>query len=171
MFYLRLVFLASRLSAKLQRANETRILQNESLLFVLVTPMRLSEDNETASPRVNILPMIDVIFAILAFLIMSTLYLTKPEGLPVNLPQAVTSTPQNPIDVTLTITSGGELFLGSDAVALADLADRVRQIAADRSILVTIRADETVNLGRVVAAMDQLRQVNGVKLGIATTQP
>ncbi len=133
--------------------------------------MRLSEDNETASPSVNILPMIDVIFAILAFFIMSTLYLTKAEGLPVNLPQAVTSTPQNPIDVTLTITSGGELYLGNDAVALADLADQVRKIAAERSILVTIRADETVNLGRVVAAMDQLRQVDGVKLGIATTQP
>ena len=133
--------------------------------------MRLSEDTETASPSVNILPMIDVIFAILAFFIMSTLYLTKAEGLPVNLPQAVTSTPQNPIDVTLTITSGGELFLGDDAVALTDLADRVRKIAAERSILVTIRADETVNLGRVVAAMDQLRQVDGVKLGIATTQP
>lgn len=133
--------------------------------------MRLSEDTETASPSVNILPMIDVIFAILAFFIMSTLYLTKAEGLPVNLPQAVTSTPQNPIDVTLTITSGGELFLGDDAVALTDLADRVRKIAAERSILVTIRADETVNLGRVVAAMDQLRQIDGVKLGIATTQP
>ena len=133
--------------------------------------MRLSEDTEIASPRVNILPMIDVIFAILAFFIMSTLYLTRAEGLPVNLPQAVTSTPQNPIDVTLTITAGGELFLGNDAVALADLADRVRKIASERSILVTIRADETVNLGRVVAAMDQLRQVNGVKLGIATTQP
>lgn len=133
--------------------------------------MRLSEDTETASPSVNILPMIDVIFAILAFFIMSTLYLTRAEGLPVNLPQAVTSTPQNPIDVTLTITSGGELFLGDDAVALTDLADRVRKVAAERSILVTIRADETVNLGRVVAAMDQLRQVDGVKLGIATTQP
>ena len=133
--------------------------------------MRLPEDTEIASPSVNILPMIDVIFAILAFFIMSTLYLTKAEGLPVNLPQAVTSTPQNPIDVTLTITSGGELFLGDDAVALADLADRVRKIASERSILVTIRADETVNLGRVVAAMDQLRQVDGVKLGIATTQP
>ena len=133
--------------------------------------MRLPEDTETSRLSVNILPMIDVIFAILAFFIMSTLYLTRAEGLPVNLPQAVTSTPQDQVDVTLIITPDGELFLGDDAVALTDLADQVRKIAPERSILVTIRADETVDLGRVVAAMDQLRQVNGVKLGIATTEP
>ncbi len=133
--------------------------------------MRLPEDTETSRLSVNILPMIDVIFAILAFFILSTLYLTTAEGLPVNLPQAVTSTPQDQVDVTLTITPDGELFLGDDAVALADLADQVRKVASERSILVTIRADETVDLGRVVAAMDQLRQVDGVKLGIATTEP
>jgi biopolymer transport protein ExbD len=133
--------------------------------------MRLPEDNETRQAVVNILPMIDVIFAILTFFIMSTLYLTNDEGLPVNLPQAVSSTSQDQATVTLTITADGELFLGKDAIALTDLANEVQTIAAGGPIQVTIRADETTQHGSVVAAMDQLRQVEGVKLGIATIQP
>jgi biopolymer transport protein ExbD len=133
--------------------------------------MRLPEDNETRQAVVNILPMIDVIFAILTFFIMSTLYLTNDEGLPVNLPQAVSSTSQDQATVTLTITADGELFLGKDAIALTDLANEVKTIAAGGPIQVTIRADENTNHGSVVTAMDQLRQVEGVKLGIATIQP
>jgi len=143
--------------------------------------MRLPEDTDINRPSVNILPMIDVIFAILAFFILSTLYLTKAEGLLVNLPQAVTATPQNQIDVTLTITQAGDLFLGDEAVALTDLADEVRSLGQatgqatsqlpNPPIMVTIRADEVTSHGRVVAAMDQLRTVQNVKLGIATTQP
>lgn len=144
--------------------------------------MRLSEDTETSRLSVNILPMIDVIFAILAFFILTTLYLTKAEGLPVNLPQAATATPQEQVDITLTITSDGELFLDDAAISLADLADGVRalmassqssqeEMASQNQGLVTIRADESTPHGRVVAAMDQLRKVEGVRLGIATTQP
>ena len=115
--------------------------------------------------------MIDVIFAILAFFILSTLYLTRAEGLPVNLPEAVTSTPQDQVDVTLTITANGELFIDDASVTLEDLGESVDQLSAGSPILVTIKADETTDHGRVVAAMDQLRKVEQVRLGIATTQP
>ena len=135
--------------------------------------MRLPEETDINRPGVNILPMIDVISAILAFFILSTLYLTKAEGLPVNLPQAVTSTPQNQIDITLTITPEGGLFVGDEAVELVNLADKVQSVGQQtgQPNMVTIRADESTRHGRIVAAMDQLRTVDNVKLGIATTQP
>ncbi|MEO1623152.1 MAG: biopolymer transporter ExbD [Cyanobacteria bacterium J06632_3] len=133
--------------------------------------MRLPEDNEIPRSGVNILPMIDVIFAILTFFILSTLYLTQAEGLPVNLPQSVTATPQNQVDVTLTVTAEGGLFLGEAAVSLENLATAVRQLSPDAPILVTIRADESTSHGRVVAVMDRLRTVEQVSLGIATTRP
>lgn len=132
--------------------------------------MRLPEDADLQRPSVNILPMIDVIFAILAFFILSTLYLTKAEGLPVNLPSAITATPQNQTDVTLTITPNGDLFIGEEAVELTALADSVEALAPEGPILVTIRADEITDHGRVVAAMDQLRQLERVRLGIATVR-
>jgi biopolymer transport protein ExbD len=48
--------------------------------------MRLPEEPDNP-PQLNILPMIDVIFALLTFFILSTLSLTRSEGLPVNLPK------------------------------------------------------------------------------------
>ncbi|MEL7228063.1 MAG: biopolymer transporter ExbD, partial [Cyanobacteria bacterium J06576_12] len=96
--------------------------------------MRLPEDNEISRHGVNILPMIDVIFAILAFFILSTLYLTKAEGLPINLPEAVTATPQNQVDVALTVTSEGGLFLGEASVSLENLADAVDQLSPNAPI-------------------------------------
>ncbi len=133
--------------------------------------MRLPDDNEINRPSINILPMIDVIFAILAFFILSTLSLTRAEGFSVNLPQAVTASPQDQIDVMLVITSEGDLSLGDKVVLLEDLADEVRAIAPTAPVLVTIRADESTSHGRVVAAMDQLRTIDRVRLGIATTRP
>ena len=133
--------------------------------------MRLPEEADSSRSGVNILPMIDVIFAILAFFVLSTLYLTRAEGLPVNLPQAVTATPQSQVNLTLTITSAGNLFLGEEAIALENLAEETRGIAVEQPLLVTIRADETTPHGNVVAAMDQLRQVDGVRIGIATVRP
>ena len=130
--------------------------------------MRLPDDTDVQRPSVNILPMIDVIFAILAFFILSSLYLTKSEGLPVSLPQAVTATPQNQIDVTVTVTADGGLFLGDEPVAIEQLTSRVAELSEDRSMLVTVRADEETGHGRVVAAMDELRKVDGVRLAIAT---
>ena len=52
--------------------------------------MRLPDEIDTPG-EINILPMIDIIFSILAFVIISTLSLTRSEGLPVDLPSAKTS--------------------------------------------------------------------------------
>ena len=136
--------------------------------------MRLPKDDDIKSASVNILPMIDVIFAILAFFIISTLYLTSIEGLPVNLPEAVTASPQTQVNVTLTITPEEDLFLGDEPVELSKLEENARSLAQNAPgapISITIRADETTPHGIVVSAMDKLRAVDNVRLSIATTQP
>ena len=136
--------------------------------------MRLPEDDDIKSASVNILPMIDVIFAILAFFIISTLYLTNVEGLPVNLPEAVTASPQTQINLLLTITSDGDLFLEDNEVSLGELEDNARKIAQNNPnapLSITIRADKNTPHGTVISAMDKLRAIEQVRLSIATTQP
>ena len=56
--------------------------------------MRLPDEPESI-PQINIVPLIDVTFAILTFFIVSSLSLSKSEGLPVNLPKASTSQVQD----------------------------------------------------------------------------
>ncbi|MEM1239122.1 MAG: biopolymer transporter ExbD [Cyanobacteria bacterium P01_H01_bin.26] len=133
--------------------------------------MQLPPDEESRL-TINIVPMIDVVFAVLAFFILSTLYLTRAEGFPVNLPTATTAVSQDEAALTLTITADGGLFLGDQPVTLEALsADIQAVLIPGQPAMVTVRADAATPHGQVVAAMDRIRDLDGVRLGIATQQP
>lgn len=129
--------------------------------------MRLPDDTETPA-QINIVPMIDVIFAILTFFIFSTLYLTRSEGLAVNLPKAGTAKNLPPAPINVTISSNGQIALNRKLIALEKLPDAVTSIVGEKTeALVVINADTRVAHGRVVSVMDRLNQVSGIKLAIA----
>ena len=131
--------------------------------------MRIIDNEQEDEFEINILPMIDVIFAILAFLIVSTLFLTRTEGLPVNLPKTKTSKPQQPADFTVTIKPDGSLFLDDLAVTEENLRTQITtQLNPNQEALITIKADEQTYHGKVVTVMDELRTIEGARLGIAT---
>ncbi|MEQ8976230.1 MAG: biopolymer transporter ExbD [Coleofasciculus sp. C1-SOL-03] len=131
--------------------------------------MRLPDDSETPF-QINIVPMIDAIFAILAFFIISTLYLTRSEGLPVNLPTAITAESQvQDRIITVTIQANGAIFVNQEPIELSQLEAGIESlVTADSPFLVILNADENVPHGRVVSAMDRLRLVEGIRLAIAT---
>jgi biopolymer transport protein ExbD len=132
--------------------------------------MRLPDEPDIP-PQINLIPMIDVVFAILTFFIMSSLFLTKQQGLPVNLPKAANAQQQQIASeaITLTINKKGNISLGDKSIALDKLDEEVRNLIPDnQEELVIINADRDVNHGRVVAVMDRLREIEGVKLAIAT---
>jgi biopolymer transport protein ExbD len=129
--------------------------------------MRLPEEPDLP-PQIYIVPMIDVIFALLTFFIMSTLYLTRSEGLPINLPNAVTAEAQRSAPVTVTIDRAGKLFLNKRPTDLKTLGGQVRKLASQPQTLVIVSADEGVSHGRVVTVMDQLRLIPNVRMAIAT---
>ncbi len=129
--------------------------------------------NEPEAPaQINIVPMIDVTFSILAFFIMSTLFLTKLETLTVNLPRAKNAQPQLSNKVNLTINAQGELFLNRQPIAANQVVEAIQTIQSpDQPLTVVLNADHAINYGDAVEVMDQIRQVPGVKVAIATRQP
>lgn len=129
--------------------------------------MRLPEEPDPKL-HVNIVPMIDVIFAVLIFFILSSLFLVRADGLPVNLPTATTAQPQPQRQVTVTITAEGDLRIGDRPLGDEQLVAAVQSVLPAGGGLVVIQADRQVNHGRVVTVMDRLRQVAGVELAIAT---
>ncbi|GAB1542098.1 biopolymer transporter ExbD [Scytonema sp. NUACC21] len=133
--------------------------------------MRLPDEPDLPA-QINIVPMIDVIFAILTFFIMSTLFLTRQDGLPVNLPKAATAQQQQASEpITVTIDNQGQISLNRQPVALDALVEQVRGLIGNQETVVIINADEQVHHGQVVAVMDRLRQVQGARLAIATEKP
>ena len=133
--------------------------------------MNVPNDDNDSLPEINVTPMIDVVFAILTFFILASLFLTRSEGLPVNLPSAKTATQQNqaPTKLTVTIDKQGKMLLDRQPLEVSDLATRVQAAKGNKpEVLVVINADRAVEHGRVITVMDELRTVQGVKLGVAT---
>ena len=129
--------------------------------------MRLPEEPDLP-PRINILPMIDVIFAILVFFIVSSLYLTRSEGLPVNLPRASTTEVQKNQQIVVSIDRTGKLSVDSQPAQMDGLKAAVEKlIQTGNTTTVVVNADKTVEHGLVVDAIDRLRQIENVQLAIA----
>ena len=118
--------------------------------------------------RIEIIPMIDVIFFLLVFFMISTLSMTINRGLPVNLPTAATSQKDMRDNVSLTVMQDGKIFLNKEPVTLQEMGRRVKAaLAADPRLAVVINADGRVLHSTVVDILDELRQAGVSGLAIA----
>ena len=118
--------------------------------------------------QINILPMIDIIFAILSFLIVSTLYLSKVNTIPVELPKASSSVSQDKKFITISIDKVGNLFLNKKKILLEDLKISILNLISDGSKIVVLNADKNVSHGIVIKVLDSLRSIEGLQIAIST---
>ena len=118
---------------------------------------------------INIVPMIDVIFAILTFFIISSLDLIRLENIPVNLPKASTSTLVKEKPVVLTIDRENNIFLENKPIDSKILVDQIKNIISDYSTdILIISADKEVAYGKVVEVIDQVRSIDNLRIGMST---
>ena len=118
--------------------------------------------------RIEIIPMIDVIFFLLVFFMISTLSMTINRGLPVNLPTAATAQKEIRENVNLTVTQDGKIFLNKQPTTLQDMGQRVKAaLAADPQLTVVVNADGQVLHSMVVDILDELRLAGVSGLAIA----
>ena len=118
--------------------------------------------------KIDILPMIDIIFSILAFLIISSLYLTSVDTISVDLPKASNSIKQNNKFVNISIDKSGNLFINKKSIKYQDLRDKVVDLVDENKNLVVLNADKNISHGYVISVLDVLRSIDGLKLAIST---
>ena len=118
---------------------------------------------------INIVPMIDVIFAILTFFIISSLDLIRLDNIPVNLPKASTSTLVKDKPIVLTIDKENNIFLENKPIDSKILVDQIKNIISDYSTdILVISADKEVAYGKVVEVIDQVRSIDNLRIGMST---
>jgi biopolymer transport protein ExbD len=123
---------------------------------------------EQPKARIEIIPMIDVIFFLLVFFMISTLSMTINRGLPVNLPTAASSQKDLRENLNLTLMQDGTIFLNKEPITLQDLGPRIKTaLAAEPELMVILNADGDVRHQSVVEAMDELRLAGVARLAIA----
>jgi biopolymer transport protein ExbD len=118
--------------------------------------------------RIEIIPMIDTIFFLLVFFMISTLSMAHYSGLPVNLPKAATGQQPANESAAVTITRDGKVFIDKQEVSRENVRSTLQQRLAEKpDLLVLINSDEHVEHGVVVDIMDAARQAGVAKMAIA----
>ena len=120
--------------------------------------MKLRALRQRRRGRIEIIPMIDVMFFLLATFMLASLSLQNLHSLAVNLPRGTSTPLQSTSPVTLTVTKDGELLLNTVAVTLDTLAAALRSMpgAQDRRIIVAV--DRAAPSGLVVQVMLKARE-------------
>ena len=128
---------------------------------------------QTDDPEINLIPLIDVLFCLILFLVLTTSF-NQRAALRLQLPQAaagVVPDAQPPLSILVDVE--GRFFVGNTEVARKDVVSVKEAIAqaagTDRSRPVVLRADGRTPHQSVVTAMDALGQLGFTKLSIATT--
>ena len=130
--------------------------------------MRLQRKGNLKKARIEIIPMIDTIFFLLVFFMISTLSMARFTGVQVNLPKAASGTQPPTETVVVSLTKEEQLFFNKTEVSRESLLQSLSaELAKNPELLVVINADDGVQHGRVVEIMDEARQTGVTKLSIA----
>ncbi len=123
---------------------------------------------EKVRTHLNIAPLIDVVFLLLIFFMLSSHFVTQP-GIKITLPTAVTAKLHSEEDIIISITKDNNLYLNEDQITLDSLLDKLRiKVGEARKKTVIIKADEKIDLGLAVRVMDIARQAEAEGLVIST---
>lgn len=130
--------------------------------------MKFRERRAVENPRLMIIPMIDIIFFLLVFFMMSTMFMVEQKVLPVTLPSASTAELDMHRTFPVTVMADGSLRFNEDVVNLNDLSARIEtELRRDRDSQFVLRADRRAAYGQVVDVLNQLRRLGVQRLTVA----
>ena len=124
--------------------------------------------------RIEIIPLIDIVFFLLATFVMLSLSMVKNLGVDVNLPSATTSSKQvNSNQYTsITVTDKGEIYFNKEKISAAELPVRLGQLKKiNNDPTIVLNGDEKASYGRAIFVLDEARRIGIKKIALETKQP
>ena len=121
--------------------------------------------------KIEVIPLIDVVFFLLATFVMVSLSMTKNEGITVNVPSASTSSPKENKDATLTLSVAqqGEIFFNKEKINFAQLPIRLQNFkSANKDPQGVVNADGKAEYSNVVAVIDEVKRTGITKVALST---
>jgi len=122
-------------------------------------------------PRLDLTPMVDVVFLLLIFFMISTTFVESP-GISIKLPESSSQTvDREPKEIKIYLSQEGDIFYKDKKISLAEYKSVLSEFQADAErTTVLLLADQDSRHGKVVTLMDLARDAGYLKLAIATEQ-
>ena len=119
--------------------------------------------------RIEIIPLIDVIFFLLATFVLFTLSLNKSNGVKVTLPVAETGEVRDPTGITISVTDEGAIGWNQDLITLDEFQQRlVVEVKRDPDTRILINGDERAFFAQAIYIFDEARKAGFKKVYIET---
>jgi biopolymer transport protein ExbD len=120
--------------------------------------------------RIEIIPLIDIVFFLLATFVMVSLSMIQNKGISINLPQAASSTTQDEKSkVVISINQAGIIYLEKEAIDLDALKGRLKALkATNPDLRVIINGDDKAYFGTAVTILDEVRLLGIQRVAIQT---
>ena len=132
--------------------------------------MNIPSPRVARKARIEIIPLIDIIFFLLAIFVMMSLSMIKNRGILVNLPVSSSGSAIERKDyAAITVTAGGDLYFNKDSVTLEGLIERLKSFKDSNSDpRVFIHGDAKAEFGMAVTVLDEIRKLGFTKIAIET---
>lgn len=131
--------------------------------------MRRHHRREMKAPEIMLSPMLDMIFLLLVFFIISTMYMSEIKTMPIRLPVAKNSETVSKSNFNVTIKKDGSIYLDETQTNMEQLvANAAVESKRDSSFSVIIRCEGEAEYRLVVTLMDKLKGAGVTRFGLAT---
>ncbi len=121
--------------------------------------------------RIEIIPLIDIVFFLLATFVMVSLSMVRNQGLPVNLPKAgaATASEGHSEAVVVGVTKAGDFFINKDILSFNALSAKLGKLkSSDPNLQVLVQGDEKASFGDAIRVLDEARRLGITKVTIQT---
>lgn len=119
--------------------------------------------------RIEILPLIDIVFLLLVFFIYAMLSMAVHRGVSVNLPTSSSAKIEREVLLSVTIKDNGDILLDNNRIPLKDLARLLKLRAKEQdSPGVLLFADKRVSCQLLLHVLDQIRMAGLSKISLQT---
>lgn len=133
-------------------------------------PFRLWNDRPSdLDVRIEIIPLIDVIFCILTFFILGAVGLSRQQAINLDLPKASSGTPQMREMLVVSLDDFGQVYVEKQSVTRNQLTDAIKNYYQyNPGGVMVLHASRNANYSEVIQVLDLLRQVGGNRVALAT---
>lgn len=130
--------------------------------------MKIKRLKKSKKGRIEIIPMIDVMFFLLATFMLASLSMQHINSLPVSLTKGEGEAAAIEKEITLTIDKNGGIFLNQISINLGEISEKLKPLLSKENDKVIIAADENASHGIVTKAMIESRKAGAKHFSIIT---